>query len=83
MLWEYRVLRDLPFPPPEERRGPFVNPDSPFKSVDDVKWALETLDREGWEFVGTGQKHWLDAPTQTWWIFRRPQLSKREPEGRP
>lgn len=32
---------------------------------------LNTMDDQGWEFVGYGQKNWINATAQSWWIFRK------------
>ena len=60
--YEYRVT--IPMLPD--------NATSPIMNFTQMEWWLNDMDCKGWEFVGYGQKHWHDAPLQSWWIFRRP-----------
>jgi hypothetical protein len=69
--YKYRVLYNLTLPPPEKMTGI-----APIMSREDVEWALNQLDEEGWEFVGMGRKEWRadDHAAQNWWIFRRQRV---------
>ena len=62
-MYEYRVTKPM-LPPDAE---------SPMMDCKDMEWWLNTMDDEGWEFVGYGEKDWNDGTVQTWWIFRRPK----------
>jgi len=61
--YEYRVTTQITLAPGE--RETLVMDHS------DLEWWLNTMDEEGWEFVGYAAKHWNDGYVQPWWIFRR------------
>lgn len=60
--WEYHVT--LPSLRPAAT--------SPVMDCRDMTDWLNEMDEAGWEFVGYGQKNWVDKLPQSWWIFRRP-----------
>ena len=47
---------------------------TPMMTHEQMTAWLNDMDEQGWEFVGFGQKHWIGAPTQEWWIFRKPVI---------
>lgn len=65
MKYEYRVFNPE-LPPPDERTniGPMMD------STEMNRW-LNHMSELGWEFVGQASTHWVNGPTQEWWIFKR------------
>jgi len=70
--YEYACHGMAPLPPRSIRSA--SQKKSPVMNEEEMEWWLNSMDEEGWEFMGFGQKHWKGSEpfTQTWWIFRRP-----------
>jgi len=56
---------------------------SPIMEDIDIEDWLNNMDQKGWEFVGTGQKHWVgeNGFVQTWWVFRKKHKVINEAEA--
>lgn len=51
-----------------------IDPTTPIMEFRDMESWLNSMDADGWEFVGYGQDRWHGSfdSVQDWWIFRRP-----------
>jgi hypothetical protein len=48
-----------------------ANATSPVMDYKQMTDWLNTMAKQGWEFVGCGATHWTNGTIQDWWIFRR------------
>lgn len=67
----YEYLATTPFLPPPDERRPSMR-DSPMMDAEEMTDWLNTMAERGWEFVGYGQKQWVNRTPQEWWVFRKP-----------
>ena len=51
---------------------------SPVMNEPQMTAWLNEMSVKGWEFVGCGQKYWVDRGAQVWWIFRRLAVDVRQ-----
>ena len=51
------------------------NAKSPVMDNRDMESWLNLMDKQGWEFVGYTQKHWVGQEPfiQDWWVFKQPR----------